>query len=192
MIVINKNGVVYIAQSFYNNHSHIEEGDFINHDENLLMFKPDGKTDSLIGVMGDSAHRQCDVLRYEDIFPKRLTKRELLDNTYYKIFNKLSSFGLCKSDCTCCDVFFAKKGRAYVVSGYGAILEIDDFYARSLHDQMAFASYLKNKDKEPYDLIRSIYQSIERAITKVQFPVVVLNTKTNEKVIIEREEIICQ
>lgn len=188
MILLKKGGVVYMAQSFDLTQPFTTERDFVGYDENLLIWRDDTKPHRLISVIGAGNERKRDILRYGSIFPKRLSKREMVDETYYKIYNSLGEYGLCETDSTGCNVLLAEKSKAYCICDDSAVYEIEHFLANCIDNDIATASYLKNADLPAYELIRAIYRDVERVAKIVQFPVVVLNTKTDEKVIIERED----
>ena len=187
MIVIRKNGAVYFCESAYNSHYLSTMDDFTKYAENRHTIKNSALPHRLIMV--DAPARVADLLRYSDIFPARLTPQNLLKRTYPELLSILEPYGFLNDDGTYdFDFAFAKDDKCYMLRGGGMIDEVEEFYPMCFAKDAAIAEYIKSKDEPIYRLVQRIYKSIERGSMKIQFPVVVMNTKNDEVRVINREE----
>lgn len=189
MVVINKDGVVYIAESSYYMPLFSTERDFLNYPENKSVWHPNGEADKLILVAG--SRREADLLKYKDIFPKPFNAKKIIDDTYYKTAILLEEAGLTDDKrCPRCAIVFAKKDKAYVMMPNTAVERIEEIFADSIDNDVVIGEYFLNKDKPIKELLRGMYKSIEDATMKKQFPVAVMNTRTRDIEYIYREELV--
>ena len=139
--------------------------------------------------MVDAPARAVDLVRYSDIFPARLTPANLLRKTYPQLLSILGPYGfLTEDDDFTYDVAFAKDDKCYLLRSGGLIDEVEEFYPMCFAKDAAIGEYIRSKDEPIYRLVQRIYKSIEAGSIKVQFPVVVMNTKNDEVRVITREE----
>ena len=188
MIIIRKNGAVYFCESAYNSHYLSTMDDFIKHAENRHTIKDVTLPHRLIMI--DAPTRVVDLVRYSDIFPVRLTPQIRLKKTYPALLSILEPYGfLNDSDTYDFDFAFAKDDKCYVLRGGGLVDEVEEFYPLCFAKDAAIAEYIRSKDEPIYRLVQCIYKSIELGSMKIQFPVVIMNTKNDEVKVITREEI---
>ena len=185
MVLIIRDGTVYIAESKADFVPTATEGDFTNYADNLHIVRNENNPGYL--MLCNMMARLVDVLRYEDVFPARLTPKTLSLDTFPRIVSLLDRYGLMGEDRDNIDVIFARKDKCYRVNFDGCIDEVEEFLALCSDDHSAIGSYLKNKDMPIYELIRRIHIDQERLTGNVQFPIVVVNTKNAETKIIYRE-----
>ena len=83
MVIIKKDGVVYFCESYSNTFFLSTHKDFTKYEENLNIIRDPSRAHRLIMI--ESPTRAADVIRYEDVFPARLTPQNLLRQTYPKL-----------------------------------------------------------------------------------------------------------
>lgn len=187
MVVINKDGVVYMAESSYYMPTFTTEKDFLNYPENLHIWHPDEETNKLIMVSG--GRRECDVLRYNISFPKPFTIKNIVDNVYYEVAALLNEAGIGEENGESrSNIIFAQKDKAYIMVPNTATERIEEIYADTMDNDVAIGEYFLKKDKPIKEILRGMYKSVEEATMKKQFPIAVLNTKTSEIEYIYGEE----
>lgn len=186
MVLIKKDGVVYFCESYSNSFYLATQGDFTRHEENLHIIRDTSRAHRLI--MMESPGRAADVVRYSDIFPARLTPQNLLRQTYPKLRSILEPFELTDNRSVPFDIAFAKGDKCYVIRRGGCIDELEEFYPLCYSKDAAIGEYIRKKDEPIYRLVQSIYREIENASKKVQFPVVVMNTKDENVRVVTKEE----
>lgn len=187
MVVINKDGVVYIAESSYYMPVFTTERDFLNYPENINVWHPSGDADKLMLVVG--TRREADILRYEDIFPKPFNAKKMIDDTYYEAALLFDEAGLTDDKKRPrCSIVFAKRDKAYVVTPSTAVERVEEIFADTMDNDVVIGEYFLNKDKPIKELLRGMYKSVEDATMKKQFPIAVMNTKTKDVEYIYGEE----
>ena len=187
MIAIKKNGIVYFCESYCNSHYLSTTDDFIKYEENRHVIRDKNLPHRLI--MCDAPLRAVDLIRYGGVFPKRLTPQNLLRQTYPSIVPLLGPYGFLNDDDACTfDFLFAKGDKCYAVRGGGVIDEVEEFYPFCYAKHAAIAEYMRSKDLPIMSLVWRIYTTIEKSTTRIQFPVVVMNTGNDEVTVIRREE----
>jgi hypothetical protein len=186
MIIIKKDGVVYFCESYYNAFYLATHADFINHEENRHIIRDTSRAHRLTLI--DAPGRATDLLRYSDIFPARLTPQSLLRQTYPKLVSIFEPFGFSNDKDVPFDIAFAKGDKCYVMRRGGVIDELEEFYPLCLARDAAVGEYIRKKDEPIYRLVQSIYREIESCSSKIQFPVVVMNTRDEKVRVVTREE----
>ena len=188
MLIIKKDGVIYLCESKCNCFGCSSQEDFLNYKENLHIIRAKNHPRSYIVPSSDL--RYADIIRYEDIFPRSLTPQNLINKVYPQLLSLLQPYGYVKNGIQGHDVAFVKKDKCYVIRNDGAIDEVEEFWPMCYEKDVAIGLYLGNKDKPIYQLIKSIYLGVESVSETVQFPIVVMNTKNEEvKVITEGDEV---
>jgi hypothetical protein len=70
----------------------------------------------------------------------------------------------------------------------GCIDELEEFFPICYANSAAIGEYIRKKHEPIYRLVQSIYKEIENASRRIQFPVVVMNTKDEKIRVVTREE----
>ena len=185
MIVIKKDGIFYFCESKDGFISHMSDKDFTCSKENWRIMNVGTSAGRLI--MADAPLRVADLIRYMDLFPRKLEPATLQQEIYPVLRKRLEKYSLMDDGVSPYDVFFARKDLCYVLRSYGVVEEVEEFFPCCRDVSSAIGLYLQNKDKPIEELIRSIYEGIETMSDVKQFPVVVLNTRTKAAKIITRE-----
>ena len=186
MILIKKDGVLYFCESALNSYAYTSSDDITKHPENLHIMRCENMPNRI--MLANMPMRAADALRYEDIFPKRLTAKELAFNTYPKVCSLLEPFGLLKDGEYPYDLAFAHKDKCYVLRGGGMIDEVEEFFPLTSASNSAIGAYILHKDKPIYEMIFNVYREMEDHTRYILFSIIVMNTKTNEVKIINRED----
>lgn len=184
MLIIKKDGVIYLCESKCNCFSFSSQEDFLNYKENLHIIQAKNHPKSFIVAATDM--RYADIIRYEDIFPRSLTPQNLINKAYPALLSCLEPYGYIKNGKQWHDVAFAKKDKCYVIRYNGAIDELEEFWPFCHEKDAAIGLYLKHRDEPIYQLIKNIYSGVEAVSEVIQFPVVVMNTKNAEVKVITR------
>ena len=184
MVVVKHNGTIYIARSCWGFKDNAARKNRQVNCENFDVWHPEGNENRLMAVM--EGNRFTDLLRYEDVFPEPFDPKPLVLESYDKIYKLAERFDLCDNYELPCRVVFAENDRALLLLSEGGCFEIEDVYSDLLDDNAVFALSDFKGMSEPYEFIKEVYTAVEDVRNYVMFPVVVMNTKSNEITIIER------
>ena len=188
IIVLKDKDSVYIASSIECSYSDVHMDDIIN-EENLKMWRPEGK-DGCIMAFPTSSAPCIDTLRYEDIeaLNKPLTSSVIIReiNPYLKeLFDKQH---MLDGEDMWTDIVIAKDDKAYYITSTFTVCDIEDFDSvgsRSSED-IAYGFLAMNRELDPIDRIAGAFRAIEAGDASKHFPVVVMNTKTGGRIVIEK------
>ena len=186
MIIIKRDGAIYFCESKCNAHRAATKADFTKHPENLHVIRDMKNPKKLI--LSDSPRRVADIIRYKDIFPKKLTPQYLVNTTYPALLAALEPFGLLRDGTFDFNFAFASGDKCYILRQGGVIDAVEEFFPFCYARETAISAYMRYKDEPIYKLIGKIYAAIEELSGEVQFPIAVMNTKSTELKIIEGEE----
>lgn len=186
MIILKHNGAVYIAKSSFALREEIfmpTKSD-VKDEEHIGIWHPGGQTDRLIAAVRLS--RFSDAVFYEDTFPSSLDAKHLVLETYESLLALCREREFGDGSALPTRMIFAEGDRAFILNHDGAQMEIEDIYVDSIFDGEAKAFYDSCVCKDPYRFLGEVYRMVEKMFTVIMFPVVVLNTKSNEIKILER------
>jgi ATP-dependent protease HslVU (ClpYQ) peptidase subunit len=160
--------------------------------------KPKKEKDTLLGVVG--ALKFCNVLHIQEEFINELTKLKDEFNFEYvvktlipKIFSIAKTYGCSEKqenqDIYVLDgsILFAYKDNLFKIDNYGCCTEIDDFVVVGSGSSLAMG-YLNqhNKNDSKSEIIIKAVKSACESNLYVNYPIIVMNNKDDEVLIIEK------
>lgn len=184
LIAIKEKNNVHIAVSAYGAYDEISEADML-HEENLPLWRVDGVPKCLMSAAGIPSLGD-DLVRYMDW--KRmpaLTQANLVTKIIPKMKERLSEFRQLDKGGRSWDGFLiARGGRAFYVLSSFTCEEVEESYAVGRYDAVARGALLLTKGLPPLERIKVACREVERVSKYKQFPVVVMNTATEERTVL--------
>ena len=186
IIVIKDKDTAYVAASIECTYTAMHTDDIIN-EENLKMWHPHGKDNCIIAIPSC-----CDVcidnLRYADIeaFDKSLDSRTMILEIAPAIKDIYKEQNLLDDDNLWSEIVVAKNDKAFTITPNLTICDIEDFDVLGYGDakDMVFAVLEMTKDLPPLERIAEAFRTVELGAQSIHFPIVVMNTKTNDRTVI--------
>ena len=163
---------------------------------NYKICRPEKEKNTLVGVVGDL--KLQNIIRVQDEFIDELTKLKDEFNFKYvvtKIIPKI--FELAKESWLVekekdqnfyyfnGGLIFAHKDKLYSISSDGCVTEIDDYCADGSGFRLALG-YLNQHNEDKKDAIIKAVKSACETDNFVNYPIIVMNTKDEEVIIIEK------
>lgn len=164
---------------------------------NKKIWKPEKEESIVMGVVGSV--RDLDILSTEEDWIEEITKmKDELNYKYIvrkivpKIFKTLGNFGRLKIDKGIesieSNVTFAYKDKLFKIYDDGSVLESDDIIADGSGYRLCLGSWnsLKDRDIPIKDKLVQVIKAACESDLYVNYPIVLMNTKTEEVEIIEK------
>jgi ATP-dependent protease HslVU (ClpYQ) peptidase subunit len=164
---------------------------------NKKIWKPEKEEGIVMGVVGSV--RDLDILSTEEDWIEEIVKIKNEFNYKYmvrkivpKIFKTLSNFGRMKNDKGIesieSSIIFTHKDKLFSINGDGSVIESDDILADGSGYRLCLGAWnsLKNKDIPIKDKLVQVIKAACESDLYVNYPIVLMNTKTEEVEIVEK------
>ena len=188
MIMIKDKGTVYLATDADNLFSYIHHDDAML-EQNIPAWKD--KNGMLIGVVNDCCERGADMLRYGDILPTKYapTLENAIDRYIPALMEYMEKDKLLDKDGDMTHkIMLAKGGKAIGIRITTFCDEFEDFLIYGRGQATARASLLTTKGEDPITRIRKAVACVEAILGEKRFPVIVMNTRSEERLILHGKE----
>ena len=186
IIAVKDKDTAYVAVSVECTFFAVHTEDIL-HEDNLKMWHPQGRDNCIMAITSVS-DICCDRLRYADIaaFDKPLDSAVMLREivpAIQKVYGNLLDDGRLWHE-----IVVAKDDRLFNITPNFTVCEIEDFEALGYPgaEDIAFGVLEANRDLPPVERIAEAFRTIEEGTANRHFPIVVMNTKTDERIIIDR------
>ncbi len=184
MIVLKYNDVVYIAKSCWDMRDPEARRTGVPDKENICMWHPKKKKNRIIA--SSSVGRFVDAIRYEDIFPSVLDQKHLVFESYDKMYAIAERFGLDDGICIPGTTVFAEDDKAFILCGDSGYIELEEIFVESCLNRAVMTLYDLKGVNDPYEFFKEAFKISEELKKCVMFPIMVMNTKSNDIKVINR------
>lgn len=185
MLIIKRDGIVYLVESVYDYTSYGEMK--LGRDvENAPVFKVPGSK-AIAGVRWGNASSLADVIRYEKVhFPKQLSAGNINNMIIPRFIDAFERSHMVFSRRVSASIIVAKDDKAFLRTSQGAIMEIEEYYALGNEEELDFNLLELHKGKELMDYIHTIFEAKERYTSHFLYPLICIDTKSCKPRLIER------
>lgn len=164
---------------------------------NYKMTKLAKEPETLIGIVGSA--KSINVIRIQDEMVDELTKlkdgfnfKYVVEKIVPKLQNLMRSYQLTKKtkdqdwEVMESNFTFAHKDKLFTIDGWGYVTEVDDYCADGSGFELALGYMNQHSDKSKKDAIIKAVKSACVNDLYVNYPIIVMNTKDDEVIIIEK------
>lgn len=157
-------------------------------EDNLKMWRPLGKTGVIMATSGISP--AADLLRYCDLaeLDGPLTHATLFHRILPTIKERLKERDLLNGERLWDELILAKEDKAFVVTWNFTLLEVEDIASigSSRGEDIVYGAARLFCDLPPVERLAEIFRTTARGCKAVHFPIVIMNTKTDERIVINQ------
>lgn len=184
ILILKDKDSIWMASSIENTFGGVNTKDILLPD-NLKMWRPLDKAGAIMATTGVA---QADALRYTDFMALNapLTQTSMIRNILPTAKALLKDQGRLNGNRLCQEIAVAKDDKAFVATTACTVLEVEDFAAIGYpqSEEVALGAARLCRDLPPIERITEIFHTIERADKSVHFPVVIMNTRSDERIVI--------
>ena len=183
IITLKDKDFVWVGVSTDNTYSLIHRDDIIN-EENLKMWRTSGAIMASYKADGIDIDR----IRYQarlDI-PGKLDHKSLIRRVIPNLTTVFEDTDMMDGDDSWQSFVIAKGDKAFEICSNFVCTEIEDFEVTGSRrcSDVAWGSMTYNKSLPPIERIAEAFRDVERIEYEVQFPIVIMNTKSKQRVVI--------
>lgn len=188
IIILKDKETVYVAASVDATYTATHPEDILN-PENLKVWRAAGSDNTLMASFNPNS--PCiDLLRYTDfeVLHKPLTSPVMIREVcptlkeFYAEQQALDEEELWSS------LVIAKEDKAFLVKPNFTVCDVEDFECIGFDtsEDVAFGFLTMNPELSPIERIAGAFRAVEAGGGNKQFPIVIMNTKTGFRTVIER------
>ena len=178
---------IWVAVSTKSTYTGVNMEDVIL-EENLKMWRPAGHENAILAVEG--ASMTAEVLRYADLAAPNepLTHATLIQDLLPSIKERLHERNALNGERMWDQMLIAKKDKAFVVTCNFSLLEVENVAAvgSARSEDLAYGAARLRCDLPPVERITEIFRTLERAEKYRHFPLVIMNTMSDERIVIDK------
>ena len=186
IITLKDKDSVWIGVSIDYDYGEIHKDDVI-HEDNLKMWRAPDASDCIIASYQANGI-DIDALRYKKNlgFSVPLTQKNLITKVIPKLKKVFEETDMLDENESWQTLVIAKGDKAFEISPKFLCNEVEDFQitGNTRRGYVAWGSMAINKDITPVDRIAEAFRAIENVKYEMQFPVVIMNTKNKERVVL--------
>lgn len=186
IIALKDKDSVWIGVSAEKSYNGIHTNDII-HEDNLNMWRMEGAPDCIIASLHVGGI-DLDRLRYtKDIgLSSELNQKNLIENVIPRIKDLFHECGMFDGKEGWQTLVIAKESRAFMISSTFECTEIEDFdiYGKRDAENVAYGAMLAYNNLPPAERIAEAVRVVEKMRGAKHFPVVVMNTKEKDRIVI--------
>ena len=183
IITIKDKDSVWVGVSIDNTYSSIHSDDIINED-NLKMWRTSGAIMASYKADGIDIDR----IRYQKHLglSGKVDHKSLITNTIPKLKRVFEETGMMDGTSSWHALVVAKEDRAFEIGPTFVCSEIEDFEVTGnrRRSEGALGSLMCNQDQPPVERIAKAFRDVEVIESEIQFPVVIMNTKMKDRIVI--------
>lgn len=157
-------------------------------EENSKIWRPLGAEDTIMA--STNTGRMTDVLRYTDLasFDAPLTQTRLIRHILPTVKAILRDKGQLNGEHFRSELAIAEGDKAFTVTCNGTVRSVQDFdvLGHSVSAEIIFGAAHLYRDLPPVERIAEIFRAVNRTASAGHFPLVIMNTKTKDRIVIEQ------
>ena len=186
IIVLKDKDFVWVGVSAEKSYDGMHINDMI-HEDNLNMWSAEGVPNCIVASLHVGGI-DLDRLRYaNDIgLSDELSQKNMIINVIPKIQDLFYECGMFDGREGWHTLVIAKESKAFVLASNFECTEIEDFdiFGKRDIEDVAYGAMVVHKNLPPIERITETVRTVEKTRATKHFPIVIMNTKENNKIII--------